>query len=184
MNAPTLFSYFHRTILFCCKLLLYRRNRNLCLKFYSRGITWERDEFFICLFFFSLVLCKGITHQERNCSKLFKKRKLQYLLKSRMLLNLSWHYIMNIGLGWKLKILCIFNSRRVKKIDREGLAGSHCCNRWFHGNCLCRGSKGEICANPWILHLWKTSEIVCLSEGKYKNTLCRKKFSQIETTFH
>lgn len=119
---------------------------------YSHGRTWERDEF-ICLFFFSLVLCKRIRQQERNCSKLFKKRQLQYLCKSRMLLNLRWHYIMNIGLRWKIKTLCIFNNRRVRKIDREGFAGSLCCNKWFHGNCPCRGSKEEICANPWILHL-------------------------------
>lgn len=110
---------------------------------YSHGTTWDRGEFFIPLFSLFCPWIKILHSRKETASSfcIFKKRKLQYLLKSRMLLNLNWHYISNIDLGWKIKIVRMFTLviEGRGRLMGEGLAGAHCCDM------LC------VTAIPWQL---------------------------------
>lgn len=134
MTTATLFHIFIiKLFLFgkrCCKGEI--KTSASAISGYSHGITWERGEFFMSLFSLFCPWVKELNNGKEIASSfcIFKTRQLQYLLKSRMLLNLRWHYILHIDLEWKIKIACIFTLviGGWGKLMGEGLARSHCCD--------------------------------------------------------
>lgn len=92
-------SYFHEKTPFVCKLLLWRKNKNICFShkwsWYNLRESWVLNlPFFSSLFFPWIV----ITQQERNCCKLlhFQEKaitvfiQIQDASKSKLMLHIGY----------------------------------------------------------------------------------------------